>query len=287
MKPLFYRLFVYFVFLLLLFGTRPGLGQKEAMYSQYMFNMMAVNPAYAGSRGALSLTGLYRQSWAGIEGAPVTQSFTADMPLRGERFGLGLSLFNDKAGKIGTTGAMLSYAFKVKLTPQGTLSLGLQAGALNYRANFADVNTGNVDPAFNQNINKFLPNFGTGIFYSTDRFCLGVSCPQLLRGRLNEYVNDTLRNARQERRFFGMAGAVFRPNDALALKPSALVKGVSEAPLAFDANLNLWINNRIGFGGSFRTSNVNFQKANDYNGRIGDAVAGLAEVQRSDQFRLG
>jgi type IX secretion system PorP/SprF family membrane protein len=263
--------------------------QQEAMYSQYMFNMLSVNPAYAGSRDVLSVTGLYRQNWIGIDGAPVTQTITADMPLNKERVGLGLQAFNDKAGVIGSTGLFGSYAFRVKVSQRATLALGLQAGAINYRADYLTVNTnGGVgsDPAFSQNINKFLPNFGTGIYFSTDKFYVGVSCPQLIRGKLNEYSKSD--SSRQQRHFFGMLGLVLRLSNTIALKPSVLAKAVSGAPIAYDFNMNMWLKNRIALGASYRTSNLSFQKATSAaNHRLGDALVGMVEFQLSDQFRFG
>ncbi len=268
-------------------ATQPAQAQQEGMYSQYMFNMMAVNPAYAGSRDVLSLTALHRQGFSGIEGAPSTQTFTADMPVRGERIGVGLQAFNDKAGAIGTSGLYGSYAFRIKVSDRGTLALGLMAGVSSYRADLTSVNTGVPDPAFSQNISKFLPNFGTGIYFSTDRFYFGASVPQLIRGRLNDYTpvgND--RYARQERHFFGMMGAVFPLGQSLALKPSVLVKGVSGAPLSYDVNANLWIRNRIALGASYRFSNPAFNDKS-YSQRLGDMVVGLVELQLTDQFRFG
>ena len=265
-----------------------ALAQQEAMYSQYMFNMLSVNPAYAGSRDVLSVTGLYRQNWIGIEGAPTTQTISADMPLNKERIGIGFQAFNDKVGETGSTGFYGNYAFRVKVSQSATLSLGLQAGVTNYRANLLNVNTGGgagSDPAFSVNINKFLPNFGTGIYFSTDKFYVGVSVPQLIKGKLNDFSrSDT---ARQQRHFFGMVGAVVRLSNALAIKPSILAKAVAGAPIALDFNANLWIRNRFAIGASFRTSNLKFEEASAGNHRIGDALVGMVEMQLSDQFRFG
>lgn len=265
----------------------PAVAQQEAAYSQYMFNMMAVNPAYAGSRDVLSLTALHRQSFSGIEGAPTTQTFTADAPIQRERVGLGFQLHNDRAGILGSTGFYGNYAFRVKLSDRGTLALGLSAGVTNFRGDLASVNTGQADMAFSANISKFLPNFGTGVYYSTDRFYVGASVPQLVRGRINEYSSRTAdRYARQERHYFAMAGVVFPIGSSLMLKPSAMVKGVAGAPLTYDLNANLWINNRIALGASYRTSNPTFRTL-AMNNRLGDAVVGMVELQLTDQFRFG
>lgn len=274
------------LFAILCVASADVFAQQEAMYSQYMFNMMAVNPAYAGSRDVMSATGLYRQNWIGIDGAPVTQTFTMDAPLSKERIGIGFQAFNDQVGVINSTGFYGTYAFRVKVSQRATLSLGLQAGATNYRANFRDVVTGlPSDPAFSQNVNKFLPNFGTGIYFSNDKFYLGVSVPQLIRGKFNEFSKSD--SSRQQRHFFAMAGTVIRLSNSLTLKPSILAKAVAGAPIAMDFNANLWIKNRIALGGSFRTSNFKFDKLQPVDHRLGDAVVGMLEVQLNDQLRFG
>lgn len=259
--------------------------QQESMYSQYMFNTLALNPAYAGSRDVLSMTALYRRQWIGIEGAPTTQTFTADMPLNKERIGLGMQLFNDQIGAQRSTGAYASYAFRVKVSRRTTLALGLQAGATNFRWDLASVNAGAADPVFSQNVNKWLPNFGTGIYISNDKAYFGVSVPSLIRGKLNEYSRSD--SARQQRHYFLMAGFVMRLGNSLHLKPSVLFKGVQGAPVAFDANLNLWIKNRIAVGASYRTGNLKFNNDKISGGKLGDAIVGLIEVQLNDQLRFG
>ena len=262
------------------------MAQQEAMYSQYMFNMMSVNPAYAGSRDVLSATGLYRQNWVGIAGAPTTQTITMDAPLSRERIGVGFQAFNDQVGEMNSTGFYATYAFRVKVSQKATLSLGLQAGATNFRANFRDIKTGlPTDPAFSQNVNTFLPNFGTGIYFSTDKFYLGVSVPQLIRGKFNEFSASDL--SRQQRHFFAMAGTVVRLSNTLALKPSILAKAVAGAPVAVDVNANLWIRNRLSLGASFRTSNFKFDNQQPIDHRLGDALVGMVEVQLNDQLRFG
>ncbi|MFN8356787.1 MAG: type IX secretion system membrane protein PorP/SprF [Spirosomataceae bacterium] len=262
------------------------MAQQEAMYSQYMFNTLAINPAYAGSRDVLSMTALYRKQWVGIDGAPSTQTFTADMPLNKERIGLGLQAFNDEIGIFKNTGAYFSYAFRVKIAQRTTLALGLQAGATNLRADYLSVNTGpTADNAFSQNISKWLPNFGTGIFISNDRAYIGLSVPQLIRGRLNDFSKSD--SARQERHYFVMAGFVVKLSNSIHLKPSMLLKAVQGAPVAFDGNVNIWFRNRIALGASFRTGNVKFNNSPISGGKLGDAVVGLLEVQLSDQIRFG
>ena len=272
--------------LLLAFGVGSGSvrAQQDKMFSQYMFNMMALNPAYAGSRDVLSMTALYRAQWVGIEGAPQTATFTADMPLKNERIGIGLQLSNDKIGLINQTGAYLSYAFRIKLGERSTLALGLQGGALSYKANYSEaiLSPGGIpDPAFSQNFSKILPNFGTGIYISNDRGYIGLSVPYLLKNRISDYETATSR-ATLRRHAYGTAGFVIGLSPTIKIKPSFLVKYAEGAPLGVDGNVNIWFNDRIALGASLR-KNQFYSWNNDSN----DALVGMVELQVSDQLRLG
>jgi len=267
-------------------GSSRVQAQQDKMFSQYMFNMMALNPAYAGSRDVLSMTALYRAQWIGLEGAPQTATFTADMPLNRERVGVGLQLYNDRIGKQMETGAYASYAFRFRVGERSTLSLGLTGGVSAYSNRLSEVVTspgqlGPVDPAFATDINKMLPNFGTGIYVSNDRSYLGLSVPRLLRNNLSDFNAPGVRS-RQARQAYAMGGFVIGLSPALKLKPSMLVKYAEDSPLGFDGNVNLWINDRVAIGTSYRRNQ--FYTFTD---QTNDAIVGMLELQLSDQFRLG
>lgn len=248
--------------------------QQHPMYSQYMFNMLNINPAYAGSRGVPSLTALYRSQWVGIDGAPQSASVSLEMPVREKKVGLGLQLYDDRLGIERTTGLNASYAFRIQLAASGTLSLGLQAGLLNYRANYSQVRTFQPnDPAFSQNVAGFLPAAAAGVFYNSDRFYIGISTPALLKTKITyDNVSDVASATGRDLHLFFATGYVLDLNDDLVLKPSLLVKAVSGAPVAYDLNANLWIQNLVALGISYRT---------------GDAYVGMAELQVNRQFRIG
>jgi type IX secretion system PorP/SprF family membrane protein len=279
----------------LAFATLAGVqtvhAQQEVQYSQYMFNMMAVNPAYAGSRDVLSMTGLYRQQWVNIDGAPTTQSFTIDLPIKKEKVGIGFQAYNDQIGVFKNTGVALSYAYRVKVSQRTTLSMGVQGGVTNLSGDLLKVQrtlSGNdADPAFAVNISKWLPNVGVGLYLSNDRGYIGLSAPTLIQNRFKDVTGtaDTgVASARQDRHYFLMAGFVVGLGRSLALKPSFLVKATRDAA-AFDFNLNLWIKDRIALGASWRTNNKNF--SSPFGNLNGDAVIGMLEIQATDQFRLG
>lgn len=267
--------FIIFIFLSL--GFFKAKAQQDAMYTQYMFNTLAINPAYAGSRNVLSATGLIRSQWVGIEGAPETQTISFDAAMPNKRVGLGVQIFNDKIGVTRTSGASLSYAYRIP-TENGTMAFGLLGSLTNYKADYVNVrlNSGSpVDGAFAYDINKLMPNFGAGIYYNTDRLYLGASLPHLLNNRLangNDVVGNSTLAARQYLHLFVMAGYVLPMGYDFKLKPSLLFKGVKGSPMQLDLNCNLWVKDVIGIGAQYRT---------------GDAVAGILEIQASDQIRIG
>jgi type IX secretion system PorP/SprF family membrane protein len=274
--------------LTVLVGNSKVWAQQEKMFSQYMFNMLALNPAYAGSRDVLSATGMYRNQWGGIEGAPKTGTFTIDSPISSERVGLGFTAFNDQLGGENHTGFYGSYAFRIKLGERTTLALGLQGGVTNFRWSLTDVvlSPGGAtnDPAFANNIVKWLPNFGTGVYLSNDRGYLGLSVPYLMENNLTTFDSGDMR-AKQRRHYYMMAGFVVGKN-AVKIKPSMLVKYVNtkEAPIGLDGNVNVWFHDRIAVGASYRYNRFVFY--GDQSNR-GDAVVGLFELQLNEQLRFG
>lgn len=250
-------------------GWLQSFAQQDAMYSQYMFNTLAINPAYAGSRNVLSATALLRKQWVGIDGAPQTVTFSMDAPVSSKNIGLGLQIVNDKIGITNSTGVFGSYSYKIH-TNNGTLALGLQAGADNYRADYASSSLNDPslppppsDPAFKQNIDKVFLNFGAGVYYSTDKWYVGLSSPQLLN-------NEQLANSQLH--LFLAAGYVFPLGDDFKLKPSVLFKGVKGAPLEADINATLWIQDVVALGLQYRT---------------GADYAAMVEIQMLPQLRLG
>lgn len=249
--------------------------QQDAMYTQYMFNTLAINPAYAGSRNVGSATALFRNQWTGIEGAPKTGTVTFDAPILNKRFGVGLQFLTDKLGVTQTNGGVLSAAYRIRMD-EGTLAFGIQGSVSQYRADYTsvDLNSGNnYDPAFATNVNKILFNFGTGVYYNSDKFFIGLSVQNLMKNKLTdaESANADVKS-RQTPHLFFSSGYVFPLTEEFKLKPSFLIKGVKGAPIEGDINATLWIKDVIGIGAQYRTS---------------ADVAALIEIQASPQFRIG
>ena len=254
--------------------SAASMAQQQPMYSQYMFNMLNINPAYAGSRGVMTATALYRNQWVGIPGAPRTSSFSFDMPLNEKKIGIGFQLYDDRLGIERTTGINAFYAFRFQISGSGTLSLGLQAGLLNYQANYTEVSTFQPnDPSFAANVSGILPSAAAGVYYNSDKFYIGFSTPALLKTQIS--YNNAAQIASvtsQDLHLYLASGFVVNLNQDLALKPSVLLKAVSGAPLEVDVNANLWIQNKLSIGASYRT---------------GDAVVGMVELQLNQQLRFG
>ena len=260
----------------LIFSAQELKAQQEAMYTQYMFNALALNPAYAGSRNVISATGLYRYQWSGIDGAPKTTTFTIDAPINNNKIGLGLQVFNDKLGISNTTGAVISTAYRIRME-KATLSFGMQGSIANFKANFntvaLDESGISNDPAFQENVNGMLLNVGTGIYYNSDKFYFGVSVPTLIPNRLSKGSNAQTNNpAKQEMHLFVSSGYVFDLNNDFKFKPSFLLKAVKGAPLEGDINATFWIKEVIGLGAQYRTN---------------ADVSGLIELQVNPQIRFG
>ena len=251
--------------------------QTEPMYSQYMYNMLGVNPAYAGNREALSLNFFQRNQWVGIKGAPKTTSISMDQSIKEGKMGWGLQVYDDRLGVESATGFNGMLSTRVQVSEKGILSGGLSLGMMNYRINLNDVQNRNNpnDPSFitTNNPSRWNPSLGMGVYYNTDRFYAGVSTPSILKSRLASY-EDFISSIDKSNAFhlFANTGYVFDLNEDLKLKPSTMLKMVSGAPIEADINLNVWLKDILGFGGSYRT---------------GDAFVGMLELQATPYLRIG
>ena len=251
--------------------------QTEPMYSQYMYNMLGVNPAYAGNREALSLNFFQRNQWVGIKGAPKTPSISMDQSIKDGKIGWGLQVYDDRLGVEAATGFNGMLSTRIKVSDKGVLSGGLSFGLMNYQINLNDVNNRNNpnDPSFisTDKPSTWNRSLGMGIYYNTDRFYAGVSTPSILKSRLATYKNlNKSIQISDDFHLFANAGYVFDINEDVKLKPSTMVKMVSGAPIQADINMNIWLKDLLGFGASYRT---------------GDAFVGMVELQATSNLRFG
>lgn len=232
--------------------------QQEAMFTHYMFNTQAINPAYAGSVNALSVATLNRTQWMGFDGAPVTQTLALNTPFVTQNIGLGLSVLNDKIGHVNTTYLFADFAYKIKLNSSSWLSFGLKAGANYRRVNFTDMNLSiDADPDFAQNLmSEWLPNFGAGVYYFTKKFYIGLSVPKILENDFNADLSSIDNAAGEQKHYFLITGFSFDLNDSWQLKPAAFIKYTKSAPVQFDISSQFIYNKKFWLGTMFRTGDA-------------------------------
>jgi len=245
--------------------------QQDAMYTHYMFNTLSVNPGYAGSRDALTITGLYRHQWVSFPGAPVTQTITLHTPVGGEFVGLGLSVVNDKIGPTSMTAMYGDFAYRLKLNEKGhRITLGLKAGINMFNNNLTLLQLQEQnDDVFSASIqNEILPNFGAGIYYSNPRFYAGLSSPKLLQNSVPGEDNANVLS--EKRHYFLILGGMIALDDKWGLKPTSLVKMVAGAPIEADINASLYYRDKIWIGLGYRTfADISFMTGFQFN----DAMA--------------
>lgn len=229
--------------------------QQEAMYTHYAFNMLSVNPAYAGSREAMTLTALHRSQWVGFEGAPQTESFTIHSPIAKNNMGLGLSFINDKIGPINNTGFQGCYAYKLKFNYGGKLALGINGGVNLLQADLTGLQAANQnDVTLTNTRNQVMPNFGFGAYYTYTKFFAGFSIPSLIKNKLDP-TSPTGLNL-EERHTYITGGVNLDVTKNIAFKPIALIKMVKGAPLQTDLTGLIIINKTVEIGGMYRSGDA-------------------------------
>ena len=264
------------ILLLLLIISVKVAAQQDPMYSQYMFNGLIINPAYAGSHDALNATVLYRDQWVNVPGAPKTGLLTIDAPFRNQNVGAGLNVEFDQIGVTNHSGITGSYSYRIRFN-KGALAFGVQAGVGFSTSNFASVKYsegGQVDEAFQNNLHDVLPNFGFGMYYYSDRFYAGFSVPQIAGNTLQKAIYGKAENAHLDlaNHYFITAGYQFTLSPDFKLKPSLLFKYVNGAPVETDVNAITTFYDLLSLGVSYRSlASLNF----------------LAQVKLTGQLYLG
>ncbi len=262
---------------LLLFFMAFGIeasAQQETQYSQYMFNQLAYNPAYAGSRDALSATMIVRRQWLGFAGGPATGAFNIHTPSGNERHGFGLDFAHDQLGVTSENQLSLDYAYRIPVK-KGFLSLAIRGGFLHHKVNFSEINPNDVDPIKpGQDAAGILPRAGAGIYYYTKKFYVGASAPNFLAGRYFSTGNSVASQlaSTQVMHGFGMIGATLPMGKNVMFRPSAVVKYAPNSPIQADGNITFFFKKVFGVGAGYRT---------------GDALVFMLEYQSQRRFRAG
>lgn len=252
--------------------------QQDPQYTQYMYNMNVVNPAYAGSKENLAIGLLYRSQWINIDGAPKTATLSMHSPI-GKNVGLGLSVISDKIGPVEETNTYADFSYTLNLGGEHKLALGLKAGATFQSIGlFSDIGNGYVndpsDEAFGENTNSTFFNIGSGLFYYTNKYYVAFSIPNMMK---NTYLNVTnngqeIKYGEDAMHYFLTAGYVFNLSEKTKFKPSFLLKSAFDAPTSLDLSANFLFFDKLELGGSYR---------------LDDSVSALVNFAVTPNIRIG
>lgn len=259
-----------FFFYLMLTGT-ISFAQQDAQFTQYMYNTINVNPAYAGSRGSLNIFGLHRTQWVGIDGAPVTNALSINTPINESRIGIGVSLINDRIGPTNENTFSADVSYYIKASEDFKLSFGLK-GSLNvFKLDVSKLNpVDQTDPRFQNLNNVFSPNIGLGFYLHSNNTYFGLSAPNFLESK--KYDDNSVALYKQKVNYYFIAGRIFEVNTNLKFKPALLTKLVEGAPLQIDVSGNFLINDRFVLGAAYR---------------FDAAISALAGFQINDALFIG
>ncbi len=250
--------------------------QQDAQYTQYMYNMSVINPAYTTDNiGVINFGVLHRTQWVGVDGAPKSSNLFVHTPIN-EKIEVGLSLINDNIGDVVKENNLFAdFAYKLDLEEHGNLSFGLKAGFTFFDVDFLGFNleSGDIftDPDFATNISQSFFNMGAGIYFNTDNYYVGLSIPTILNAKHLDRNNGKYQGTEQAH-FFLTSGYVFEINDQVKIKPAFMAKAVKGAPISLDLTANVLYNNKIEFGVSYR---------------LEDSFSGMVNFRASSELHIG
>jgi type IX secretion system PorP/SprF family membrane protein len=269
---------LYFAAFLALCGLADATAQQDPHYTQYMYNMNVINPAYAGSKEHLAFGLLYRAQWVDVEGAPNTGTFSGHSPV-GKNVGLGLSAIVDEIGPVKETNVYADFSYTLNLGGEHRLALGLKGGATFHDVGlYSDIGNGYVpapgDPAFQENVNNTYLNIGAGFFYYTNNYYLAFSVPNMLKSsHLDVTAGDTAYEFGSEvSHYFLTGGYVFQLGENTKMKPSFMLKSAFNVPPSLDGSLNFLFFERFEIGATYR---------------LDDSFGGMVNYAITPNLRIG
>ena len=258
------------------------LAQQEEQFTQFMHFKLGYNPAYAGSNDAPTLTALSRNQWIGMEGAPQTQAVSFNMPFANKKVGLGLNVLRQTIGISNNFSSDVVYAYRMRVG-RGYLALGAQASVRLIRMDFSrvqgtqPVDTDTAVPVGMQS--KWVPNFGTGLYYQTNKLYFGVSVPRLLQNNI-DLADDEGVISREIRHGYLMAGAIITLGEQVDLQPQMVFKYVNGAPFDADVNVNVIFGDRL-------TTGISYRLGGSGENSPGESVSLILATQVSDIAQFG
>ena len=246
-----------FLILIVTLVAASSYGQQDSQFTNYMYNTVNINPAYAGSRGALSIFGLHRNQWVGLDGAPVTNTFSINTPINNSNFGLGISIVNDRIGPSDENSISADVSYTIAVSENYKLSFGVKGTANLLNVDFTKLNIYNPGDVLAQyNVeNKFSPNVGAGVYFHSDKTYFGLSVPNFLETKHfdKDQLGFSANSVASERmHYYFIAGHVFDLSGSVKLKPALLTKVVQGAPLQIDLSANFLFNDRFTLGAAYR-----------------------------------
>jgi type IX secretion system PorP/SprF family membrane protein len=250
-----------------------SIAQQDPMFTQYMFNTLSVNPAYAGSADLLAINAIHRSQWVKFEGAPVTQTLALHSPLKKESISVGGSIINDSHGPVKQTGLYVDLSYRI-FFDKTKLAFGLKGGVNLFQANLLELNPQiEDDPVFGSDIsNRTLPNFGAGVLWYGKTHYVGLSVPKLMSNKLIDGDLPDFENNKERQHFFFIAGIVLDVNNYVKFKPSVLVKAVNGAPMSFDVTANFLFYEKLWLGAMYRHE---------------DAIGALVQYEINRKIKIG
>ena len=230
--------------------SSASFAQQDAQFTQYMYNTININPAYAGSREVMSIFGLHRTQWVGLAGAPVTNAFSLNTPINNSKIGIGLSAINDRIGPTVENTLSVDVSYTVQTSETYKLSFGIKG-----TGNFFNLDSSQLNPLVDNdpsliNYNKFTPNIGAGVYFHSDKSYIGVSVPNFIQS--NRYNSDNVAILKERINYYFIAGYVFDLNPNIKFKPALLTKLVTGSPLQVDVSGNFMFYNKFVIGAAYR-----------------------------------
>ncbi len=241
----------FFIFALMLVGL-VSYSQQDSQYTQYMYNTMNVNPAYAGSRGVMSVFGLHRTQWVGLDGAPVTNAVSINTPIENSNLGVGVSFINDRLGPTDENNISIDLSYSIKTSETYKLSFGVKGSADLFSFDSSKLNIYSSDNSLQSYNNKFSPNLGAGAYFHSDNSYLGLSIPNFFETK--RYSDNDYVVYKEKMNFYLIGGYVFDLSPNLKFKPAFLGKMVQGAPLQLDVSANFMLNDKFVLGAAWRWS---------------------------------